>query len=138
MNGSISCPLSLGEAERTYSLANSLGSSNGKRRPRGALLQNEPVVCCIIHSVAGSDELTSPGVRNAKMKHRLWFDVRLTLFYKGQVHLGSCTGAVSSRKNNRSDQRSPQGRQKRPAEFKSKRWPDCIHSNKGCRSESWV
>ena len=137
MNGSISCPLSLGEAERTYSLANSLGSSNGKRRPRGALLQNEPVVRWHLHSVVGSVALTSPGVRKAKMKHQLGFDVPLTCL-QGQVHLGSCTGAVSSRKNNRSDQRSPQGRQKRPAEFKSKRWPDCIHSNKGCRSESWV
>ena len=137
MNGSISCPLSLGEAERTYSLANSLGSSNGKRRPRGALLQNEPVVRCGLHSVVGSIALGSPGPRKAQMKHRLVDDVPLTCL-QGPVHLGSCTGAVSSRKNNRSDQRSPQGRQKRPGEFKSKRWPDCISANTRCRCESRV
>jgi len=137
MNGSISCPLSLGEAERTYSLANSLGSSDGKRRPRGALLQNEPVVRYGLHSVVGSVAPCSPGHGKATMKHRLGYDVPLTCL-QGQVHLGSCTGAVSSRKNNRSDQWSPQGRQKRPGEFKSKRWPDCISDNTRCRSESWV
>ena len=137
MNGSISCPLSLGEAERTYSLANSLGSSNGKRRPRGALLQNEPVVRWYLHSVVGSVALTSPGVRKAKMKHQLSFDSPLTCL-QGQVHLGSCTGAVSSRKNNRSDQWLPQRRQKRLGEFKSKRWPDCISDNTRFRNESWV
>jgi hypothetical protein len=137
MNGSISCPLSLGEAERTYSLANSLGSSNGKRRPRGALLQNEPVVFCGLHSVVGSNAHHSPGWRKAKMKHRLDYEIPLTCLQE-QVHLGSCTGAVSSRKSNRSDQRSPQGRQKRPGEFKSKRWPDCVSANTRRRSESWV
>jgi hypothetical protein len=137
MNGSISCPLSLGEVERTYSLANSLGSSSGKRRPRGALLQNEPVVYCGLHSVVGSIAHHSPGWRKAKMKHRLVYEILLTCLQE-QVHLGSCTGAVSSRKHNRSDQRSPQGRQKRPGEFKSKRWPDCISDNTRCRSESWV
>ncbi len=137
MNGSTRSPLSPGAAGRTHSLANSLGSPGGKRRPVGALLQPVAAAWSSVHSVAGRLRSPLSGAGGADHETPATDDYSANLPKReGHLQVGSLPGAGHPRKNNRGSQRSPQGRQKRPGESNGIRRPDWIHANRGSKGES--